>query len=72
MPAARQQAHHGRQHHLIIIGSGPAGLTAIYAARTGTQPLELESTSTIDNFHGFADGIGAVELLGMLTARART
>ena len=58
-------------HRLIILGGGPAGLTAaIYAARAGMKPLviardggQLESTSTIDNFPGFASGIDAVELL---------
>merc|ERR1712129_50958 len=48
-------------HKVIILGAGPAGLSAaIYAARAEMQPLvvakdggQLESTSMVDNYPGF-------------------
>jgi thioredoxin reductase (NADPH) len=59
---------------VIIIGSGPAGLTAaIYAAREGFDTLVIERsgvggqtgiTERIDNYPGFPDGVGGAELAG--------
>ena len=65
-------------HRLLIIGAGPAGLAAaVRAARGGIAPLvvardggQLESTSAVDNYPGFADGIDAVELLLSLQRQA--
>merc|ERR1719247_3422871 len=66
-------------HKVIIVGAGPAGLSAaIYAARAAMQPLviakdggQLESTSMIDNYPGFEDGVDAVEMILRLNKQAK-
>jgi thioredoxin reductase (NADPH) len=59
-------------YDLILVGGGPAGLTAaIYAAREGLDALVIEksalggqagTTERIDNYPGFPDGVGGAEL----------
>ncbi len=68
-------------YDLIILGGGPAGLTAaIYAAREGLDALVLErgalggqagATDRIDNYPGFPEGIGGAELAERLVAHAK-
>ena len=68
-------------HDLIIIGAGPAGLTAgLYAGRFRLDTLILEKmapggqiimSSTIENFPGFPGGITTGELIERFTQQVR-
>ncbi len=69
-----------QHHHLIILGSGPAGYSAaIYAARANLHPLvlqgiqpggQLTTTTDVDNYPGYKDGVQGPAMMEDFKAQA--
>lgn len=70
-----------KKHHLIILGSGPAGYTAaVYAARANLSPVmitglaeggQLMTTTDVDNWPGDVEGLIGPDLMARMKAHAQ-
>jgi len=68
------------RHEVVIIGGGPAGLTAgLYTSRAGLKPLLIErgifggqivNASQVDNYPGFPEGVSGFDLASLMHQQA--
>jgi thioredoxin reductase (NADPH) len=78
--SAKQQEQEAIDREMVIIGAGPAGLTAgLYGARAMLNPLilvgpslggQVATTNEMENYPGFPDGIGGLVLVEQMSTQA--